>query len=404
MSRLFLERFNLLQAEWKALIERKNRPVPGGNGIYSRYVYPILTADHIPLYWKYDFDPATNPFLLERIGVNAVFNAGAIKLNNKYLLVARVEGKDRKSYFAVAESPNGVDQFKFWDLPISMPSLGSQETNIYDMRLVLHADGWIYGLFCTECKDPNAPPGNTTDAIAQCGIARTTDLIHWERLPNLVTPSLQQRNVVLHPEFVQGMYAFYTRPQDGFIDPGSGGGIGLGFCADICNPVVKEEKIILRRHYHTIAEAKNGLGPAPLKTKEGWLHLAHGVRNTAAGLRYVLFLFLTDLQDISRVIRQPAGYFMAPENEERVGDVSNVLFCNGWILDDDGTVFIYYASSDTRMHVATTHIDVLLDYVLNSKEDGHSSAASVNNVIELAKRNLEFSMHNPILKKTAVNV
>jgi 4-O-beta-D-mannosyl-D-glucose phosphorylase len=404
MSRLFLKRFNLLQAEWKALIERKNRPVPGGNGIYSRYVYPILTADHIPLYWKYDFDPATNPFLLERIGVNAVFNAGAIKLNNKYLLVARVEGKDRKSYFAVAESPNGVDQFKFWDLPISMPSLGSQETNIYDMRLVLHADGWIYGLFCTECKDPNAPPGNTTDAIAQCGIARTTDLIHWERLPNLVTPSLQQRNVVLHPEFVQGMYAFYTRPQDGFIDPGSGGGIGLGFCADICNPVVKEEKIILRRHYHTIAEAKNGLGPAPLKTKEGWLHLAHGVRNTAAGLRYVLFLFLTDLQDISRVIRQPAGYFMAPENEERIGDVSNVLFCNGWILDDDGTVFIYYASSDTRMHVATTHIDVLLDYVLNSKEDAHSSAASVNNVIELAKRNLELSMHNPILKKTAVNV
>lgn len=386
----FQTRLHSLEKAYTDLITRSNKPIPLGNGIYERYEHAILTAQHTPLFWRYDLDPATNPYLMERYGINAAFNAGAIKLNGKYLLVVRVEGWDRKSFFAVAESPNGVDNFRFWDHPITMPETEQPDGNIYDMRLVAHEDGWIYGLFCTENRDPDAAPGDQSSAIAQCGIARTHDLVTWERLPNLKTPSPQQRNVVLHPEFVNGKYAFYTRPQDSFIDAGSGGGIGFGLSDSMENPVIDKEHIVDGKQYHTVYEAKNGQGPAPLRTEKGWLHLAHGVRNTAAGLRYVLYLFMTDPDDLTKVTHKPAGYFIAPEGEERVGDVSNVAFANGWILDDDGTIFIYYASSDTRMHVATSSLDRLLDYVLNTPEDGFRSAASVERLNALIDKNLTF--------------
>jgi 4-O-beta-D-mannosyl-D-glucose phosphorylase len=387
MSTAFDKRLAALQAAQEALLNQKNNKEMLGNGVYDRYQNPVLTAQHAPIFWRYDMDRQTNPHLMERFAINATFNAGAIKLNDNYYLVARVEGADRKSFFAVAESPNGIDNFRFWDYPVQLPQGGEPDTNVYDMRLVQHEDGWIYGLFCTERKDPAAPIGDESSAIAQCGIVRTKDLLHWERLEDLKTPSPQQRNVVLHPEFVQGKYAFYTRPQDGFINTGKGGGIGFGLSACIECAVVEEEIVIDPKQYHTVYEAKNGLGPAPIKTDKGWLHLAHGVRNTAAGLRYTLYLFMTDLQDITKVIYKPAGYFMAPEGEERVGDVSNVLFSNGWIADDDGTVFIYYASSDTRMHVATSTVERLLDYCMNTAPDGLTSAASVQTLKAIINKN-----------------
>lgn len=376
-----------LEAEHERLLKRPNEKAGKGNGIVDRYVYPVLSAAHTPLFWRYDLNNVTNPHLMERFGINAVLNAGAIKWNNKYIVVPRVEAADRKSFFAVAESANGIDNFRFWDYPIVIPETNVPDTNIYDMRLVQHEDGWIYGLFCTERRDPNASPSDQSAAIAQCGIARTKDLVEWERLPDLKTPSPQQRNVVLHPEFVDGRYAFYTRPQSGFIEAGEGGGIGFGLSDRIEGAVINSEKVIDPRSYHTVFELKNGLGPAPIKTKYGWLHLAHGVRNTAAGMRYVLYMFMTALDDITKVIYKPGGYFLAPEGEERVGDVSNVLFSNGWIADDDGTVFIYYASSDTRLHVATSTVDKLLDYVMNTPPDGVNSAGTVRNLVQLINKN-----------------
>ena len=392
MDKVFNKRLQALQNAHKELIVRPNKREELGNGIYERYVNAVLTAQHAPLFWRYDLNADTNPFLMERFGINGVFNGGAIKLGDKYLVIARVEGADRKSFFAVAESPNGIDHFKFWDRPIVMPETNNPDTNIYDMRVVRHEDGWIYGIFCTERRDPNATIGDQSAAIAQAGIARTKDLKIWERLPDLKTPSPQQRNVVLHPEVVTGKYAFYTRPQDGFIDAGNGGGIGFGLSNSVTNAEIKEEIVVDKKLYHTVYEAKNGLGPAPIKTKKGWLHLAHGVRSTAAGLRYVLYMFMTDLRDITKVIYKPGGYFMAPEGDERVGDVSNVLFSNGWILDDDDKVFIYYGSSDTRLHVATSTLDRLLDYVVNTPADGMSTGASVktvNNIIDNNKKNKE---------------
>lgn len=390
MNSAFTERLEDLHKAYYQLINRSNTKVSESNGIYSRYQYPVLTADHTPLNWRYDFNPETNPFLMERFGINAVFNAGAIKWDGKYIMLARVEGGDRKSFFAVAESPDGVSNFTFWDEPIIIPKMKDGDSNIYDMRLVQHQDGWIYGTFCTEKRDPAAGEGDQSAAIAQCGIVRTKDLLNWDRLPDLKTPSPQQRNVVLHSEFVNGKYLFYTRPQDSFIEAGSGGGVGYGLVDDILNPVVTEEKVIDKKVYHTIYEAKNGLGPAPIKTPHGWMHLAHGVRNTAAGLRYTLYMFMTDLHDLSKVIFKPAGYLIAPEGEERIGDVSNVVFSNGWILDNDGTVFIYYASSDTRMHVAVSTLDKLIDYVINTKEDGLTSDASVKQVISLIENNKKY--------------
>ena len=368
-------RLHILTKEYDELISRENEKILPGNGVFERYKYPILTADHPPLEWRYDFNPETNPYLMERFGINAVFNAGAIKFNGKYLIMARVEGHDRKSFFAIAESPNGIDNFRFWEYPVQLPDLYPEETNVYDMRLTKHEDGWIYGIFCSESKDPDAPAGDLTSAIAAAGIIRSRDLKNWERLPNLVSQS-QQRNVVLHPEFVDGKYALYTRPQDGFIDAGSGGGISWALIDDITHAVVKKEIVIEQRHYHTIKEVKNGEGPHPIKTPQGWLHLAHGVRACAAGLRYVLYLYMTSLDDPSKVIAQPGGYFMAPVGEERTGDVSNVLFSNGWIADEDGTVYIYYASSDTRMHVATSTIERLIDYCRHTPEDRLRSTTS----------------------------
>jgi 4-O-beta-D-mannosyl-D-glucose phosphorylase len=387
----FNQRLAALQAAHDELIERPNEPLPGGNGILTRYRHPVLTAEHTPLFWRYDLDPETNPLLLERLGVNAVFNSGAIELEGTVLLVARVEGADRKSFFAVAESQSGVERFRFRDYPIVMPETDDPDVNVYDMRVVRHADGWIYGLFCTERRDPDAPAADTSSAIAQCGIARSRDLVDWERLPDLRTRSPQQRNVVLHPEFVGGRYAFYTRPQDGFIDAGSGGGIAFGLCDSIENAVLEREQIIDDRVYHTIKEVKNGLGPAPIKTEAGWLQLAHGVRSTAAGLRYVLYLFLTALDDPSRVVAAPGGYFLAPRGAERVGDVSNVVFSNGWVARAGGEVLIYYGSSDTRMHVATSTVERLLDYVLNTPADGLRSAASVEQRVALIDRNLRLA-------------
>ena len=393
MNTYFQNRLQFLKASFIELISRRNNPLESINGIYERYENPVLTAAHTPLTWRFDFNRQTNPYLMERFGINAVFNSGAIKFNNKYVLAARVEGSDRKSFFAIAESENGIDNFKFWDYPVVMPSIEG-ETNIYDMRLVQHEDGWIYGLFCTERRDPDAHEGDQSAAIAQCGIARTKDLVQWERLPDLKTPSRQQRNVVLHPEFYNNKYAFYTRPQDSFIEAGAGGGIGFGLSDTIENAVIKKEIVIDKKAYHTVYEAKNGLGPAPVKTEKGWLHLAHGVRNTAAGLRYVLYMFMTDLNDITKVIYKPGGYFMAPEGEERVGDVSNVIFGNGWITDEDGTVFIYYASSDLRTHVATSTIEKLMDYVINTPDDGLTSEASVQTVISIADKNISAEEYN----------
>ena len=387
MKDYFLQQLRELETKYTSLVSRHNKQVKESNGIYHRYQYPVLTAQHTPLFWRYDLNKESNPHLIERFGINSVFNAGAIKWKDKYILVPRVEGKDRKSFFAIAESPNGIDHFKFWDYPVIIPGTDLHDTNIYDMRLVQHEDGWIYGLFCTERKDPAAQIGDESAAIAQCGIVRTKNLLDWERLPNLITPSPQQRNVVLHPEFVNEQYAFYTRPQDNFINPGTGGGIGFGLAQTIENAVIEKELIIDHKVYHTIYEAKNGLGPAPIKTEKGWLHLAHGVRNTAAGLRYVLYLFVTSLDDITKVIYKPAGYLIAPEQEERIGDVSNIVFSNGWILDEDGTVFIYYASSDSRMHVAVSDMERLLDYAINNPTDGLHSSASVETLFALIQKN-----------------
>jgi 4-O-beta-D-mannosyl-D-glucose phosphorylase len=387
MSERFFKRLAKLEEEQEQLLNRPNEKEETGNGIFDRFKYPVLSNMHTPLFWRYDLNQETNPNLMQRFGINAVLNAGAIKWNNKYLLVARVEAADRKSFFAVAESPNGVDQFRFWDYPVVMPETDVPDTNIYDMRLIQHEDGWIYALFCTERRDPSASEADQSAAVAQCGIARTKDMLQWERLNDLVTKSAQQRNVVLHPEFVDGCYAFYTRPQDSFIEAGKGGGIGFGLSKSIEQAVVEKEVVIDRKVYHTVYELKNGLGPAPIKTKHGWLHLAHGVRNTAAGLRYVLYMFMTDLNDLKKVNHKPAGYFMAPEGDERIGDVSNVLFSNGWIADDDGKVFIYYASSDTRMHVATTTVDRLLDYVMNTPADAYRSAETVKTLVDLIDKN-----------------
>lgn len=383
----FNERVRELFAAHEALINRPNEPAEGGNGIITRYKNPILTAEHTPVFWRYDLDERTNPLLLERIGMNAAFNSGAIKWNGKYLLVVRVEGADRKSFFAVAESPNGIDNFRFWDYPVTMPEDTIPATNIYDMRLTAHEDGWVYGIFCAERHDDAAPAGDLSSATATAAICRTKDFKTWQRLPDLKTRT-QQRNVVLHPEFVGGKYALYTRPQDGFIDAGEGGGIGWALVDDITHAEIKEEIIIDARHYHTIKEVKNGEGPHPIKTPQGWLHLAHGVRGCAAGLRYVLYMYMTALDDPTRVIASPAGYFMAPVGEERIGDVSNVLFTNGWIADPDGKVFIYYASSDTRMHVATSTVEKLVDYCLNTPSDGLATASSVETLKALIDKNM----------------
>ncbi len=389
MTTIFKDRVKQLREAHEALLIEKNQREENGNGRFARYKNPVLTAAHVPLEWIYDFDCKSNPYFMERIGVNAVFNAGAIKYEEKYVLIARVEGSDRKSFFAVAESDNGIEGFKFWEYPVIFDGHDNADTNVYDMRLVNHEDGWIYGLFCTEKRDPSANNGDQTSALAQCAIIRSKDLKVWERLTDLKTPSPQQRNVVLHPNFVDGKYAFYTRPQDSFIEAGSGGGIGFGLSDTIENAEIKQEHILFEKQYHTVYESKNGQGPAPIKTDKGWLHLAHGVRNTAAGLRYVLYMFMTDLKDLTKVIHRPGGYFIAPDRGERVGDVSNVVFCNGWIAEDDGRVFIYYASSDTRMHVATSSIDQLLDYVTNTPEDGLKSSSSVDKIIKLIDSNQE---------------
>ena len=381
----YQEKVQALRQRHEALLQRKNQVMEGGNGIYEKYVYPILTAEHTPLEWKYDFNEQDNPFLMQRIMMNAVLNAGAIKLDGRYLLVCRVEGADRKSFFAVAESPNGIDQWRFWEEPITMPDTEDPATNIYDMRVTQHEDGWIYGVFCAERHDPSQP-GNLSAATATAGIARTKDLKTWERLPDLKTKS-QQRNVVLHPEFVDGKYALYTRPQDGFIDTGSGGGIGWALVDDMTHAEVKEEKIIYERKYHTITEVKNGEGPHPLKTEKGWLHLAHGVRGTADGLRYVLSMYMTSLEDPTKVIAKPGGFFLVPEGNEYIGDVMNVAFANGWIKDEDGKVFIYYASADTRMHVATSSVERLVDYCMNTPEDGLTTSASVETIKKLVAKN-----------------
>ena len=380
----FEKRLAWLRSEHKQLTERKNSPIEG-NGIFERYCNPVLTAEHAPLEWRYDLSRERNPYLMERLGVHAVFNAGAIKWQDRYVVMARVEGNDRKSFFALADSPNGVDNFRFRPRPVVMPEWGEPATNVYDMRLTAHEDGWIYGIFCVERKDHTAP-GDLSAAVAAAGVARTRDLENWERLPDIKS-GCQQRNVVLHPEFVNGKYALYTRPQDGFIDAGSGGGIGWALVDSMENAEIKEEKIISPRHYHTVLELKNGEGPHPIKTPRGWLHLAHGVRGCASGLRYVLYLYVTALDDPSRVIASPGGFFMAPENGEYIGDVMNVLFSNGWIADPDGRVFIYYASSDTRLHVATSTVDRLLDYCFNTPADGYRTGASVETLNKLITLN-----------------
>lgn len=404
----FQSRVQELFLQHRALVRQVNFPKVTNNGVFQRWENPVITSAHTPVFWRYDLNQNTNPLLLERLGVNAAFNAGAIYWQGRYLLMVRVEGADRKSFFAVAESPNGVDNFEFWDYPITMPETSDPDTNVYDMRLTIHEDGWIYGLFCTERKDLSNPK-DTSAAIANCGIARTKNLKSWERLPDLITYSGQQRNVVLHPEFVQGRYGLYTRPQQGFIDVGSGGGIGWGLSDSMVNAEIKEETIVDPKVYHTIKELKNGQGPTPIKTDRGWLHLAHGVRNTAAGLRYVLYMFMTALEEPWRVTHRPGGYLIAPEDDERIGDVANVTFSNGWIVNERNEVFIYYGASDTRMNVATTTIQRLLDYVENTPEDGLRSAESVVTRNELIHKNLElinsghFEFINGIRPKGEVN-
>lgn len=383
------KQYYIEQEKYERLLARKNEKSTYYNGILQKYVYPVVTREHIPLHWKYDLNPETNPYFMERLGVNAVMNSGAIELNGKYYLVVRIEGNDRKSFFGVAESDNGIDGFRFWDYPVQLPDTCKEETNVYDMRLTKHEDGWIYGVFCSESKDTSV--NDLSAAVAAAGIVRTKDLKTWERLDNLKTlRSPQQRNVVLHPEFVNGKYAFYTRPMDDFIDTGSGGGIGFGLCDDIEHAVIDEEIITSKRKYHTITEAKNGAGAVPIKTEKGWIHIAHGVRNTAAGLRYVLYAFATALDDPSRVIAEPSGMLLGPHDWERVGDVSNVVFTNGAIAKDNGDVYLYYASSDTRMHVATTTIDRLVDYVFNTPEDPLRSVECVQQRCSLIGKNLDF--------------
>lgn len=399
---VFVERLKNLVKNHEELITRKNVEIKDGNGIFNRFKYPVLTGAHAPITWRYDLDEKTNPYLMERIGVNCAFNAGAIELNGKFYLVARVEGNDRKSFFSVAESDTGVDNFRFWDYPIELPDTDPDETNVYDMRLTKHEDGWIYGVFCSEKKDPKAPAGDLSSAVASAAIVRTKDLKTWERLPNLKTVSPQQRNVVLHPEFVDGKYAFYTRPMDDFIDAGSGSGICYGLCEDIEHAVIDKEILISPRQYHTITEVKNGAGCVPIKTEKGWLHIAHGVRNTAAGLRYVIYVFVTDLNDFSKVVAAPGGFFIAPEGEERVGDVSNVVFTNGAIVKENGDVYIYYASSDTRTHVAVSTLDRLLDYAFNTPQDPLRSTDCVKQRKELIRKNLEI-LHKNELKNVFKN-
>jgi len=388
-SKTFQIRVKALFAEHKRLIARKNAKVKETNGVFYRYKYPVLTAGHTPIFWRYDLNYETNPHLMERMGINCVFNPGAIELDGKICLVARVEGVDRKSFFAIAESKSGIDDFKFWDYPILLPETDNPDTNVYDMRLVKHEDGWIYGLFCTERKDPNAPRGDLSSAVAQCGIARTKDLKKWQRLDDLKTTSPQQRNVVLHPKFVNGKYALYTRPQEGFIEAGSGGGIGWGLADNMEHAVITgPESIVDDRQYHTIKEVKNGLGPAPIKTDKGWLQLAHGVRNCAAGLRYVLYCFLTRPDKPNEITHEPGGYLLAPQGDERIGDVSNVVFSSGWVAKENGELFIYYASSDTRCHAATTTVERLLDYVMNTPPDALRTYGCVQQRIALIKKNL----------------
>lgn len=385
----FEEKVKIQTDKYESLIAMKNEKSDFYNGIFDRYKNPVLTRNHVPLFWKYDMNPATNPFFMERLGVNAVMNSGALYIDGKFYLVARVEGADRKSFFAVAESTSGVDGFRFWDYPVQLPDTCAEETNVYDMRLTQHEDGWIYGIFCSESKDTKSK--DLSAAVACAGIVRTKDLKKWERLPNLKTlRSPQQRNVVLLPEFVNGKYAFYTRPMDDFIDTGSGGGVGFGLCDDITNAVIDEEKISSRRKYHTITEVKNGAGAVPIKIERGWIHIAHGVRNTAAGLRYVLYCFATDLKDPSKVIAEPSGLFLGPLGEERVGDVSNVVFTNGAAVTPSGNVYIYYASSDTRLHVATTTLEKLTDYVFNTPSDPGRSADCVKQRCDFIAKNLEF--------------
>jgi 4-O-beta-D-mannosyl-D-glucose phosphorylase len=385
----FDERLQKLLSEHRALVERPNEPESESNGVFDRYRNPVLTAAHAPVFWRYDLNYETNPHLMERMGINAAFNPGAIEFDGRICLAVRVEGADRKSFFAIAESESGVDRFRFWDYPVVMPETDDPDVNVYDMRFVRHEDGWIYGLFCTERKDPKAPRGDLSSAVAQCGVARTKDLKCWTRLPDLRTSSPQQRNVVLHPEFVGGKYAFYTRPQDGFIDAGSGGGIGFALADDIENAALGPERIVHDRKYHTVYESKNGLGPAPIKTPEGWLHLAHGVRGTAAGLRYVLYSFMTALDDPSRIIHEPGGYLLAPQGIERVGDVSNVTFSNGWVARQNGQLLLYYASSDTRCHAAVTTVEKLVDYCKHTPRDPLRSAECVRQRIEMIERNLK---------------
>lgn len=385
-----MKSYKELNAAYESLVRRPNRKNQHFyNGIYDRWEYPVLTREHIPPFWMYDVNPETNPHMMQRLGVNGVFNSGALMLNGKYTLVTRVEGNDRKSFFAVAQSDNGVDGFRFWDYPVQLPDTCPEETNVYDMRLTQHEDGWIYGVFCSESKDTTSK--DLSAATAAAGIVRTKDLVTWERLPNLKTlHSPQQRNVVLHPTFVNGKYAFYTRPMDDFIETGSGGGIGFGVCDDITHAVIDEEKMTSIRRYHTITESKNGAGAVPIRGSKGWIHIAHGVRNTAAGLRYVIYAFATDLEDPSKVIAEPGGFLIAPLGHERVGDVSNVVFTNGAICDEEKNVFIYYASSDTRLHVATTTLEQLEDYIFNTPADALRSPDCVKQRCSLIEQNLKF--------------
>lgn len=396
---MFETRLAALVEEHQELISRKNSPLEPGNGVFTRWENPVVTAEHTPLFWRYDLNEESNPLLLERLGMNGAFNPGAIYHDGKFILAVRMEGADRKSFFALAESDNGVEGFRFRSHPLVIEETEDPDINVYDMRLVSHEDGFIYGIFCSERKDPQAPASDTSSAVAQAGIVRTKDLKNWERLPDLKTPSPQQRNVVLHPEFIGGKYALYTRPQDGFIDTGKGGGIGWGLSSSMDPAVIDEEIIVDERDYHTIKEVKNGEGPAPIRTDKGWLHLAHGVRNTAAGLRYVLYLYMSDLQKPWIVTHRPAGHLMGPVGQERVGDVSNVLFSNGWIARDKGDLYLYYASSDTRCHVATTTVEALVDYCVNTPEDGLRSALSVQSRISLIEKNLSLDKNNLLIKK-----